>query len=172
MLTSVVAYLYFVILLQYQLVILRNKDVRHMPITFHPHSGQILLCDFTGFKEPEMVKPKRPVVVLTGPIKGRSRLVTIVPLSTTEPEIIQPYHYKIPKRSMPMLGQYQENDSWVKGDMIYTVGFYRLSAIMLGKRAVTGKRLYFMSKLGREQMMQIYQCVLHGLNLGHLAIHL
>lgn len=51
-----------------------------MPITFHPKPGQILFCDFSsGFKEPEMIKNKRPVIVLSGPIKGRSNLVTISP---------------------------------------------------------------------------------------------
>jgi mRNA interferase MazF len=142
-----------------------------MPITFHPKPGQILLCDFIGFREPEMIK-KRPVLILTDQIKGRAGLTTIVPLSTVEPAKIQPYHYKIPKQLMPMVGFYQGSDSWVKGDMIYTVGFDRLNLIQLGKRDSQGKRLYFKDKLDKTQMSQIYQCVLHGLNLGQLAIHL
>ncbi len=87
-----------------------------MSILFHPKPGQILLCDFSpGFKEPEMVKSKRPIVVLTGAIQGRANLVTIAPLSTTEPQPLQPYHYKIPKQSMPMVGIFQTEDSWLKG---------------------------------------------------------
>lgn len=144
-----------------------------MAIIFHPSPGQILLCDFSqGFKEPEMVKSKRPVIVLTGAIQGRSNLVTVVPLSTVEPVPMQPYHYKIPKQSMPMVGRFQETDCWVKGDMVYTVGFHRLDLIQLGKRGPDGKRAYFKNRLGREQMKQIYCCVLHGLNLGHLGAHL
>jgi hypothetical protein len=27
-----------------------------MPLTFRPRAGQIFICDFSGFKEPEMVK--------------------------------------------------------------------------------------------------------------------
>lgn len=72
---------------------------------------------------------------------------------------------------MPMLRKYQENDSWVKGDMVYTLGFHRLDLILLGKEA-NGRRLYFKNKLGRDQMREIYQCILHGLNLGHLGMHL
>jgi len=141
-------------------------------IIFHPKPGQILLCDFSpGFKEPEMVKNSRPVIVLTGAIKGRANLVTIAPLSTAEPKPIQPYHYKIPRQSMPMLGIFQNDDSWLKGDMIYTVGFHRLNLILLNKKGPDGKRLYFTNKLGTDQMKQIYQCVLHGLNLGKLAPH-
>lgn len=114
-----------------------------MPITIHPKPGQILVCDFSqGFKEPEMVKSSRPVVILSGPIKGRANLVTIAPLSTVEPDPVQAYHYRIPKQSMPMVGTYQLNDSWLKGDMIYTVGFHRLNLIRLGKRDPNGNRLY------------------------------
>ena len=37
-----------------------------MPINYPPKRGQILLCDFSqGFKEPEMVKGSRPVVVIS-----------------------------------------------------------------------------------------------------------
>lgn len=144
-----------------------------MPITFYPKPGQILLCDFSqGFKEPEMVKNNRPVIILTGDMKGRANLVTIVPLSTVIPNPPQLYHYKVPKQSMPMLGAYQNEDSWAKCDMLYTVGFHRLNSIQLGKRDPSGKRLYFTSKLGREQMQKIYRCVLYGLNLGGLGAHL
>ncbi len=141
-----------------------------MAVIFHPKPGQILLCDFEpGFKEPEMVKKKRPVVVLTGAIQGRSNLVTIVALSHTEPKPPLLYHYKIPKASLPMVGKFQDDDSWLKGDMIYTVGFHRLNLIQLGKRGGDGKRLYFNNRLGREQMKMIYQCVMHGLNLSYLS---
>lgn len=144
-----------------------------MAITIHPKPGQMLLCDFSpGFKEPEMIKEKRPVIVLTGSIKGRSHLVTIVPLSTAAPTIPQSYHYKLPKLLLPQLSFFQEKDSWLKGDMLYTVGFHRLHLIRLGRRNQEGKRLYFTQRLESEQMTHIYHCVLHGLNLGRLSVHL
>ncbi|MBT7307166.1 MAG: type II toxin-antitoxin system PemK/MazF family toxin [Gammaproteobacteria bacterium] len=144
-----------------------------MAITFHPRPGQILLCDFSnGFKAPEMVKSGRPVVVISKPIEGRSNLVTILCLSTVEPNPVESFHYRIPKNSMPQLGRFQRSDSWVKGDMIYTVGFHRLDLIRLGKRDVGGKRVYFLQKLGRDQMKEIYKCALHGVGLGNLCEHL
>lgn len=144
-----------------------------MPVNYHPRCGQILLCDFSkGFKEPEMVKSKRPVVVITPQMKGRGDLVTVVALSTAEPKPPRPCHCVLPRRSMPQLGRFQEKDTWVKGDMIYTVAFHRLDRIMLGKRDGHGKRLYFDQRLGREQMRKVYSCVLAGLNLGQLALHL
>lgn len=125
-----------------------------MPISIHPKIGQILLCDFSGFKEPEMVKSKRPVIVVSSEIKGRMGLVTIVPLSTVKPEPMQLYHYMLPKQSMPMLSYFQSSESWVKGDMLYTVAFHRLDLIRLGTRNSAGKRDYFQNRLGREQMQR------------------
>lgn len=142
-----------------------------MAIKFHPRVGQILLCDFSvGFKEPEMVKSKRPVLVVA---PNRADLVTVIALSTREPAPLLPCHYKIPKKSMPQLGRFQEKDTWLKGDMIYTVGFHRLDLIRLNKKDPnTGKRLYYNNKLGREQMKEVYKCMLYGLNLGSLGQHL
>ena len=66
---------------------IKNRCFRtRMPIIFHPNPGQILLCDFSDFKEPEMVKKNRPVIVLSSALKGRDKLLTIVPLSTVKPE--------------------------------------------------------------------------------------
>lgn len=143
-----------------------------MPIEFHPRAGQLLLCDFSpGFKEPEMIKNKRPVIVLTKPFKRRHNLVTVIPLSTVTPEPIEDYHYLIPKKSLPQLARYQEKETWFKGDMLYTVGFHRLNLIKLGRRQ-DGKRLYYSNRLGREQMKIVYGCVLHGLGLASLIKYL
>lgn len=143
-----------------------------MPIRYHPKTGSILFCDFSkGFEEPEMVK-KRPVIVIAGEIQGRSGLVTVVPLSTVEPTTIQPYHYQVPKQSLPMLDLFQRTDSWVKGDMLYTVGFHRLDLITLKTRDASGKRKYFSNKLGTEQMNRVRECILCGLNLGKLSAFL
>ena len=138
-----------------------------MAITFHPAPGTILFCDFsTGFKEPEMIK-RRPVVVVSKSTQGRGDLVTILPLSTAVPEPVRDFHYLVPKRSLPMIGDFQKSDSWVKGDMICTVGFHRLDMVALGR--VEGKRTYYKQRLGREQMSEIYQCMLHGVGFGNLC---
>jgi uncharacterized protein YifN (PemK superfamily) len=142
-------------------------------INYYPNVGQILMCDFSkGFEEPEMVK-RRPVLIVAPPIRGRGKLVTVVCLSTTKPNPIQNYHCRLPIASLPQLGNFQQNDTWVKADMIYTLGFNRLEAIKLGKRDThTNKRVYFTAKLGREKMKEIYTCLLHGLNLGAISKHL
>jgi len=53
------------------------------------------MCDFTGFKPPEMVK-KRPVVILSPRYRRRTGLCIVVPFSTVEPELIEPHHHRIP----------------------------------------------------------------------------
>lgn len=145
-----------------------------MAITVHPRVGQILVCDFSrGFKAPEMVKSRRPVIVLSSEMRGRPNLVTVVALSTEPPDPVMPYHMTLPRKALPQIGRFQEKDTWVKGDMIYTVGFHRLNLILLGKKdPATGKRVYFKDRLGRENMRRVYTCVLNGLNLGYLSDHL
>ena len=145
-----------------------------MALTYHPKPGLILHCDFSeGFRAPEMVKSNRPVVVITPPMVGRPNLVTVVALSTVKPDPVMKYHLELPKSCMPMLGRFQQDSSWVKGDMVYTVGFHRLDMIRLGTRDPnTGKRLYFDRRFSRDRMKDVYRCVLIALNMGHVAEHI
>ena len=70
-------------------------------LTFQPKPGTLLVCDFgTGFKMPEMVK-KRPVVVIS-PRRRRSRLCTVVPLSTTAPNPVERFHHLMNPQSLPV----------------------------------------------------------------------
>ena len=145
-----------------------------MTIQFHPKPGQILLCDFSrGFKEPEMVKAGRPVVVLTKELAGRRGLVTVAALSTVKPNPVRSFHLEIPSKYLPMRRRFQKNSSWLKGDMIYTVGFHRLDLIRLGsKNPITRKREYFRKRLSSNQMKRVYACVLEGLSLSRLVKHI
>lgn len=119
-----------------------------------------------------MVKSGRPVIVVSPVLAGRSQLATVVALSSVRPDPIQPYHLHLPRNCLPQIGAF-EKETWLKGDMIYSVGFHRLELIRLGKRdPATGKRLYFRNRLGRDTMRAIYGCVLYGLNLGTLTQHL
>ena len=144
-----------------------------MPLKFHPRPGQLLMCKFEpGFLKPEMVKT-RPVVVISPSIQGRAGLVTVVPLSTRAPNPVSDYHMLLPKAVLPKIGLFQNAaENWVKGDMVYTVGFHRLDLIELSIRGADGKRKYFDQRLSRETMRDIYTCVLHGMGFGSLANYL
>jgi len=109
-------------------------------IEFHPKVGSILVCDFTaGFKEPEMVK-RRPVVVLSPPISRRPKLCTVVALSTEPPHVVLPFHCELQMKLPP---PWEQGPNWIKGDMVYSVGFHRLDLIRLGRDEI-GQRIYFM----------------------------
>lgn len=141
-----------------------------MSINDHPAPGTILVCDFDGtFKVPEMVKP-RCVVVLSPRIRNRAKLCTVVCLSSTAPDHEMPYHCQIDIR--PNLPQPWTSDGvWVKGDMVYSIGFHRLNLLRLGKQR-DGTRIYRMDVLPDNQMKQIKACVLRGLGLSTLTKHL
>ena len=134
-----------------------------MAIQFHPPRGSLVTVDFEkGFKVPEMVK-KRLCVVISPQIDERVGLCTIVPLSTTVPNPIMPYHYEF---QIPFqLPKGWGNESrWLKGDMIYAAGFHRVDLLYLGKDR-TGKRIYQTTCLSNTHLENIQNCVLAGLGL-------
>jgi uncharacterized protein YifN (PemK superfamily) len=137
-----------------------------MAISEHPTIGTILIADFnSGFRTPEMVK-RRPVVVISPRIGGRSNLCTVVALSSTEPKPKKPYHCTL--NIDPPLPAPWTADSWVKGDMVYALGFHRLNLIVLGKDR-GGKRIYRYDILTKDQMTEVRKCVLHGMGMHHLT---
>ena len=95
-----------------------------MPITFHPHPGTILICDFsTGFQPPEMVKV-RPAIVLS-PHRRTGNLVTVVPLSSTAPVPILPWHVQLPAGAYPPA----RGPMWAKCDVVLTIALTRLDRV-------------------------------------------
>ena len=138
-----------------------------MPIKEHPSPGTILICDFTGMKEPEMVK-RRPVVVISPKITARSGLCTVVALSTVRPGKIMPYHLEL---TLALPPPWDGGPNWLKGDMVYAMSFHRLDFVRLGK-SFGGQRQYLYKPLPDMQMRAIRRCVLHGLGLSALTKHL
>ena len=131
-----------------------------LPITFHPKPGHVLICDFTtGFRPPEMVK-RRPVVVIS---KSRQQLVTIVPISTTEPYPIEKWHHELRDGSLPV--SLRGARHWAKCDMVTTVAFWRLDRVRVGKDPTTGKRTYVTHVVCPEDLTAIRVAVLHALGL-------
>ena len=140
-----------------------------MPIKFHPQYGSIVCVSFEpGFKAPEMVK-RRLCIVLSRAMGGRDQLVTVVPLSTTRPTHVKPFHmpltipFKLPEK-------WSAIERWVKGDMIYSVGFHRVELLRLEK-ATTGRH-YQTACLPDDDLRSVQRCVLHGLGMSSLVKHL
>lgn len=137
-----------------------------MKIQYHPAQGTILICDFNGLIPPEMVK-RRPVVVISPNFKHRTRLCTVVPLSTTAPKRIELYHHKL-TISPPLPYPYNDPHVWVKADMLYTVSFDRLSLPFVKKES-SGKREYDVRVIDKLDLIKIQECILYGIGLNTLT---
>jgi mRNA interferase MazF len=106
-----------------------------MPLTFHPGRGAIVICDYsTGFRPPEMVKV-RPVVIIS-PRRRSSQLVTVVPISSTPPSPVEPWHYQLPPGAYPPA----RGTVWVKADLVATVAIARLDRVKT--KGPAGQRIY------------------------------
>lgn len=140
-----------------------------MALTFHPKPGMVLMCDFnTGFVAPEMIK-KRPVVVVSPRPRRSNQLCTIVPLSTTRPIPVEPYHHQMDPRSLP--GKFAGKETWAKCDMLATVSLGRLDRVMVGKDR-SGKRLYVAQLIVPEDFLAIKRGILAAIGLTDLTKYL
>ncbi len=135
-----------------------------MPIQFAPAQGTIVTVDFDqGFRAPEMVK-RRLAIVISPRIKERGKLNTVVPLSTTVPLKVMPYHCQL-DIPFQLPAFWNQQMCWVKGDMINAVGFHRVDLLCLGKDH-QGKRIYQDKVLPAATLQRVQQCVLHSIGLG------
>lgn len=139
-----------------------------MALQYHPEPGTILICDYTGFREPEMVK-RRPVVLISPRLKRRDTLATVVPLSTTPPDSVSDFHYEL-ELDQPLPAPFDSPKMWVKADMLATVGFHRLDLIRSG-RGADGKRKYLTQKITMVQLRCVYRAVLHAIGMSDLTRH-
>jgi mRNA interferase MazF len=129
-----------------------------MPITFWPHPGTVLLCDFRGYEEPEMTK-LRPVVVVS-PQVARP-VVLIVPLSQTQPRSVQRIHVRLSKRYAFL----SRGDVWAKCDLLAHAGRARLDRLHHDRRFVRGT----VSRLDGSDLHAVRRGVLHALGIAPFA---
>ena len=132
-----------------------------MSLKFHPAAGTVLICNFDSFKAPEMVK-RRPVVVVSPKKLKRNGLVTVVPLSTQEPDPVCSFHHKLNPASLHPAVAYTR-PSWAKCDMLYTVRFERLDLPRGKRNPQTRKRTYYTQQVLEEDLEAIYVAILAGL---------
>jgi len=125
-----------------------------MPLTFHPPRGTIVICDFsTGFRPPEMVKI-RPVVIVSPRFRQRANLCTVIPLSTTPPDTVQPYHHLLATTPYPPSNG---EEVWAKCDMLQTVALERLDRVRIKRR--DGAREYTTYQMSQDDLEAIVACI-------------
>jgi mRNA interferase MazF len=131
-----------------------------MPITFVPHPGTVLICDYrTGFVPPEMVK-RRPVVVVGLTSGRRNGPYVVVPLSTNAPHVVEPFTVRIPAGRYPFF--WSSRDIWAKCDMLAAVASHRLDRLR-----ADGK--WSAPIVERSDFRAIQRGVLHALGLSALT---
>ncbi|MAZ02534.1 MAG: hypothetical protein CMN56_05290 [Sneathiella sp.] len=134
-----------------------------MALHIHPAQGTIVICDFNrSFIPPEMVK-RRPVVVISPRFRERADLCTVVPLSTSIPDPIMPYHCEL-DIGTPLPEPFIETRMWVKADLVVTVALQRLIMPFLGKEP-SGKRIYDTRIITPDDLARIQNCVRHALGI-------
>jgi mRNA interferase MazF len=128
-----------------------------LTVVAHPVPGTIVRVDLSeGFRVPEIGK-RRPCIVLSPPLPGRSFMCSIVPLSTSNPKKVCNYHTKL--TFDPLLPEpYDSREMWVKGDIVLTVAFHRLRLIFSGWNS--GQRVYDVRVLDEEILEKVRVCVL------------
>jgi uncharacterized protein YifN (PemK superfamily) len=130
-----------------------------MALIYQPKEGDVLICDFAGFVEPEMVKT-RPVIILARN-RLNSKLVTVIPLSTTKPHTIQAHHHELSVNPLP---DKTTTVCWAKCDMVATVSISRLDRI---KTMTATGRSYIVGKVPPADFQVVKQCVVAALHLGN-----
>ena len=112
----------------------------------------VLICDFnTGLKATDMIN-RWTVVVISPRLRRSNQLCTIVPLSTTAPNPVEPFHHRMDPRSLP--GKLARRKTWAKCDMLATVSLERLDRVMIGKES-GGKRIYVAEQVRTEDLEDI-----------------
>jgi uncharacterized protein YifN (PemK superfamily) len=117
---------------------------------FQPKPGSVIYCDYRGFVAPEMVK-KRPAIVVSKH-KQNSKLLGIVPISTTEPKPILEYHVEMdPKFCSAHLS---DKKSWVKCDMINVISTDRLNLVRDRKSGVRHA-----PNVGQDMLLKVKEAI-------------
>jgi uncharacterized protein YifN (PemK superfamily) len=132
-----------------------------MLVGFMPSPGDVLMCDFSGYAAPEIVKKRRTIVI--SPRRSGQKLCLVVPVSTTPPKELRAVHVLIPAESYSCFG---DKDVWVKADLIAHVRFDRLDRVRVGGRYIPTTRI------SKRHFAQVQCAVLHALGLGKLASYI
>jgi uncharacterized protein YifN (PemK superfamily) len=135
-----------------------------------PDRGRIIVVNFElsgSGVPPEMRKARRPCVVFQNNKLARGRLVTLIPLSTTEPDRRMPYHHVMDHRSFrdwPMEWDGQGMPRWAKCDYITTISLDRCADPY--RKEPHGARRYTKCRAIKADMDAIEKCVLWSLGVN------
>jgi uncharacterized protein YifN (PemK superfamily) len=141
-----------------------------MGLLYYPSAGDIVMCHYDKVVvEPEMRKA-RPVVVIGPRLRRRGRLVTVLPLSTTEPNPVENYHCRI-ELAKPLPPPFDSPVMWAKCDMVATVSLDRLDRFKEPYHR-GGARQWRTSAVTKDELKALRAALLCALGFDSLTIHL
>lgn len=144
-----------------------------MPLLYYPNPGDVLVCHYDSEHDVfdgEICK-SRPVIVVGPRLRRRGKVVTVVPLSTSEPDALEGFHWKyVP--SQPFPAPFDSPIMWAKCDLVSSVALERLDRFKEPRVRYGGARKWTSGKLSATQLKEIKAAVLCGLGLASLTIHL
>lgn len=107
----------------------------------------------------------RPVVVVSAKFKRRDGIATVVPLSTTAPRVIEPYHVTLNLKGR-LAGRWNEAEQvWVKADMITAVAFERLNLMRTPRNSETGKRQYNEFRITEDELLMVRRAISYSIGI-------
>ena len=139
-----------------------------MPLLYYPAPGEIVICRYDDqVIEPEMRKT-RPAMVVGPRLRGRGRLVTVVPLSTTEPSEMRDYHCRI-VLPQPLPKPFDATVMWAKCDLVSSVSLDRLDRFRQARERDGGARRWTTGRVSPDQLRNVKRAVLAGLGFAALT---
>ena len=144
-----------------------------MPLLYYPSPGDILVCHYDSehdVYEGEMCK-SRPVIVVGPRLRRRGKVVTVIPLSTSEPLPLEIHQWRF-EIEHPLPEPFDSPVMWAKCDLVSTVALERLDRFKEPRVRYGGPRKWTSSKISVEQLKEIRAAILCGLGLPSLTIHL
>jgi len=141
-----------------------------MGLLYYPSAGEVLMCHYDEKAlDPEMCKA-RPAIVIGPRLRNRARLVTVVPLSTTEPNTLLDYHCRV--EIAPLLPEpFDAAVMWAKCDMVSSVSLDRLDRFKEPYQRGSARK-WRTGRVNAVQIAALRASVLCGLGLSHLTQHL
>lgn len=127
-----------------------------MAIVHVPGPGDVLMCDFDGFKPPEMTKVRRVVVLSKRARTSIPVTYIVVPISMTYPLSIEPSHCEFPANSYCFFHPTQS--VWAKADMVTCVASHRLDRMRVNGR-------FTRTRISAEDLQRNRESVLHALGM-------
>lgn len=88
----------------------------------------------------------------------------MVPLSTTPPDTIEPYHTVV-RIDPPLPPPFSSGTAWAKCDMIQAVSFERLHLIA-EPRGADGRRVYRTGTISSTDLKSVLKAIIGGLGIN------